>query len=371
MLKRKDDIRRRLTIAEVPNPPVDLMRKIKRDIPKHYTSKTAKQAEAQQKRESLQLWNIWGFSWQLAAAILVLIGLTWATFEAWQTEVVRTAQIAESDSSEARDALKNAPAAAPVASPVAVGDEKAEEQEVSLNERFDSQAGGHDDSAAGADVERQREQRLDEVRALPPSAPAASEPRQTRYAPEPAGESTGRRSKANTDEVKQVATQSPAGSMNATELVDAPAEKPTVVAAAEGGTTGAAVGGVVEGTITEAPGRVAESSTLSKDDRAAAKSAPALSFASRENADAEVEEDNAATYEVVVKGLTSERIVKVEVQLDASGKVVELSVPGSEDPSVIEAVTNASKEWLVAADRDASGSKGQTKVIDVRLRPDK
>jgi len=328
MLKHKeDDIRRRLTIAEVPKPPADLVQKIKHDIPKHFTSMTAKEVEKnKQAKDPTPLWNIWGFSWQLAASILVLVGLTWAVFEAYRTEINEAAKVADTGKG-----------------PMSVDEFESRVTTEPDVLRVEGSAPAADAGKAVGEMKQETAQAAPSITVPPPMA--ASEP----YAPEPAApkrttidyradaEETGARAKeAMTEETvtrpqAQVARSAPAG----TELADAPAAG--------------------------APER--NEADLAR--KAAAPAAPAA---------AELSEDSVASlFEksprvVFVKGLDFERIVKVNVEINADGRVLKTSVPDVKDLVIIDAVSAAARNWSFALDKDDAGRKDQKQTIDVQLR---
>lgn len=318
MLKRKDDIRRRLTINEVPKPPDDLVHRIKRDIPKHFTSKTAKQVE-KRSRETMPLWNFWGFSWQLAAGILVMVGLTWVVFEAWRSEVSRPAQIAESSAptvEEFEAKVTGAPLPAPEAAPREAGT------------AFEK----------GGAVESNRFQVSAPAAAPPP--PAAERD----FAPE------ARRESAEAPAPQP--QRAPVATSAATPAVDARESKDEAVGRAAGASTA--------GAPPPAP-TLAAASTMGDE---AASQAVVV-------AEAPASKLRTTPREVFVKGLAEDRIVRVELRLDSAGKVAEARVVVPVDDATRDAVSKAAKDWTFESEGVETRFKSLTRTIDVQLRREK
>jgi hypothetical protein len=309
MHKRKDDIRRRLTINEVPKPPDDLVHMIKRDIPKHFTSRTSKEVE-KNARPTIPLWNIWGFSWQLAAGILVMVGLTWIVFEAWRTEMTRPAQVAEADT--------HAPTV----------------------EEFEARVTGEPSAAVEAapeEVAGDAEPRKARMSAPPPAAPSAGRD----FAPDV------RRDAAETLDVQpqgQAAKTAPSPMADSRGTRD---EAPPVVA-------------------TAVPG-AASAPTSTR----AAPSSMGLEAGSAAVAEAPAAKARTAPRELVVNGLVEERIVRVELQLDAAGRVIHAKVIDEVNDATRDAVSVGAKEWTFEVVTAGTRAKDLTRTIDVQLRREK
>lgn len=327
MLNREEDIRRRLTIAEVPKPPADLVQKIKHEIPKHFVSRTAKEAEKRPTREVSPLWNFWGFSWQLAASILVLIGLTWAVFEAYRSEVQTATAVADASkapkSVEEVEELATEPPAGTIrvegAAPVVASDPSDE-----LKKRQEAPA------------------------APSPYPTVAQAATPTAYAPEP---QFAEREKGDTE------LDDTAGEERAPIAEDAraPSEIAGNVAAAE--TRGRDVA-----PATPAPPKEEDASPA----RAAKQpAAPALAMASTDSAGQKAKD---AEKEVFVKDLTTERVVTVKLLLDPTGKVVEATVVDVRDKAILDAVLTQAKTWTFATEKNNDGSVRLTRTIDVLLK---
>lgn len=314
MLKHKDDLRRRLTIAEVPEPPTDLVQKIKHDIPKHFTSMTAKEVE-RKPREAWPLWNFWGMSWQLAAAILVLIGLTWAVFEAYQSELGETARIAEANRSvtsveEFEKRVTDDSDVIRVEGTSAVG---------RIEASGDDGVSTPSAPAVPTEAEAARERELDERQAVASRRDAQAPARQA-FADETVAQPRAAEPAAEAPEAPMAAG---ARSNEAVALKSRAATPQPVTAAA-----------------------------------------PAAAFAE----EAVAAKMQAGEREVRVEGLEMEQTVKVELTLDpASGRVVNLKLPEGSDRIVIEAVTAAARSWTFET-KDSSDPLSVSRTIDVVLK---
>jgi hypothetical protein len=314
MLKPRDDIRRRLTIAEVPEPPADLAQKIKHEIPKHFTSMTAKEVE-RKPREASPLWSFWGMSWQLAAAILVLIGLTWAVFEAYQSELTETTRIAEADSSA-----------------------------TSVDE-FEKRVTDDSDVIhveGTAPVERiPTEGNETALGKTAPAAPVVGEAAPSERELDDRQASAARRDVPKRQAIAVETAPQPRAAEPAAE-----AREPTTPSAAA---------------TTEVAALKARSAVPPVTDSAAA---PASGVAE----EAYFAGARAPAREVQVEGLAVEQTVKVELTLDpSSGAVVDVKLPDGADRNVIEAVTEAARSWVFET-KDSADRTSSSRTIDVTLK---
>lgn len=332
MLKRKDDIRRRLTIAEVPKPPVDLVHRLKRDIPKHYTSKTAKQVEHKD-REPLPLWNFWGFSWQLAAGVLILVGMTWAVFQTWESELRETTKISEADTGVMSvEKFEESVTGAPAVDEAAPRAQSAPE-------------------AIGSATRQQAEA----LRPAPPEAPPPLEAKAGEFAPEPPPAESGRRGRTASENVQRA---NPEERETSSERAVRPDKKDTGTTALAGASPTADDDRAVSAPAATRTAAKAVSRTEAKGEPAAA---PPLF---RTSSFADAGEDR---LEVAVKDLQLERIVRVRVRVDAAGSVVEATILEEDDAAVLEAVRAAAAEWrFTLTEDDRAGSL--TRTIEIRLR---
>lgn len=351
MLKRKDDIRRRLTIAEVPKPPVDLVQKIKRDIPKHYTSRTSK-AVTSRKRDSAIRMNFWGLSWQLAAGILVLVGMTWAVFETWQSEMKSPAQVAESatESDTMSDPTRPA-ASAPEQEPGDAVDSQLSEAS-SVNEETPVVAEAFRDQIKDQDPNRKN------IPADAPAAPPAPLEEQSFAAEVPAA-IAARREKRD-DEAAP-----PAIAMKIPSTDERNTESKGVETGMRARPSGEPVGGTLGRAGSTVANEAAEPESITTE-RATSPKLQAGMVAKSSEADAVRQQ----LREVEVVGLDEERVVRVELRIATTGKVVEVDMPDITDARVKAAVKKAAMEWQLPAETDQDGKKERltTKVIEVQLR---
>lgn len=324
MLKHKDDIRRRLTLAEVPKPPADLVQKIKHDIPRHFTSMAAKEVE-RKPREASPLWNFWGMSWQLAAAILVLVGLSWAMFESYRSEMSQAARIAD-----AGDTMSVEEFEAQVTEPSEAV--RIEGPAVMANEGLD-------------------EAKKD--KAETPAAPPAPSPQYARETESARRQERGLR----------------AGEEMRDAMMDQASAKPSAPAPAT--VAEAALPGEEDQRLARAPVAETTSSDSAKSADASAASEPSrVGAVTPDAAEAQtvMTRSRVEPREVVVRGLTAERLVKVELRLDAEGRVVDARMADVFDEATIDAVTLAAKRWTFAIDADDAGRIRLTRTIEVQLR---
>ncbi|MFA6955701.1 MAG: energy transducer TonB [Thermoanaerobaculia bacterium] len=122
MTPKKDDIRRRLGLREVPKPPDDLLRQLKADIPPSF--RYPKHLTSDRRNDPTSAFR--GMSWQVAASFLVLtlagVGVYMVTFE---TQNQQTAKIAETDRAPEREfSPPMSPSAAAPAEKAAAGKTK-------------------------------------------------------------------------------------------------------------------------------------------------------------------------------------------------------------------------------------------------------